>query len=494
MSGMTAQQTAGIFYKTRVRDIMTQATVTCRVDAHVAHMARQMKSMNTGSVVVVDEDDRPLGIVTERDLVYKVVAAEPDSADAAARDLTAGDIMSTPPVVIEPEDFIFQAVGLMMRRRCRRLIVVRESGELAGILSMRDLMRFQAYDHRIIMDQVDKAHNVQELRGVREEIDDFVHRLFLVDVGGATLAEILTDFNDAISRRIIFVNELKLRAEDEPVPRCGFAWVAFGSEGRHEQVLRGDQDNAIILDDTCDSDRAREYYRELARRVNQDMADYGFELCDGGVMAREDKYFGTLTEWRRRTANLVVDSYSGQVLRDLTILLDMRHLAGDEKLTHSLWQHMMSSIQRNPPAMRLLAEDATSKAVPLNFLGRFRYEKDADGKRGINVKKFGMLPLIAGVKALAMEHAILPTSTTERIEALEAAGVLERDSAADLMFAHQLFLRLKLQASVETVFHGQKSTHFFYPEDWTDLERSNLRRAFKSIDHLLGFLRVHYSL
>ncbi len=491
---MTAQQTAGVFYKTRVRDIMTQATVTCRVDAHVADMARLMKTMNTGSVVVVDEDDRPLGIVTERDLVYKVVAAEPDSADAAARNLTARDIMSTPPVMIEPEDFIFQAVGLMMRRRCRRLIVVRESGELAGILSMRDLMRFQAYDHRIIMDQVDKARNVQELRSIRDEIDDFVHRLFLVDVDGPTLAEILTDFNDAISRRIIFVNELKLRAEDERIPRCGFAWVAFGSEGRHEQVLRGDQDNAIILDDTCDSDQAREYYRELARRVNHDMADYGFELCAGGVMAREDKYFGTLTEWRRRAANLVVDSYSGQVLRDLTILLDMRHLAGDEQLTHALWQHLMSSIQRNPPAMRLLADDATSKAVPLNFLGRFRYEKDSDGRRGINVKKFGMLPLIAGVKALAMEHAILATSTTERIEALEASGVLERDSAADLTFAHQLFLRLKLQASVETVFHGQKSTHFCYPEDWTDLERSNLRRAFKAIDHLLGFLRVHYSL
>jgi CBS domain-containing protein len=224
------------------------------------------------------------------------------------------------------------------------------------------------------------------------------------------------------------------------------------------------------------------------------MATYGFELCDGGVMAREDKYFGTLPEWRRRIAAMVDGSGDGKLLRDLTIVLDMRHLAGDERLTHDLWRYCLQYIHRNPPALRALAEDATSKGVALNFLGRFRYEKDSDGRRGINVKKYGILPLTAGVKALAIEHQITATATPERITALEEKNVLERDSATDLRFAHELFLRLKLQASVETVFHQQTSGHFFYPEDWTDLERSNLRRAFKAVDNLLSFLRVRYSL
>ncbi|MHB1343207.1 MAG: CBS domain-containing protein, partial [Thermoleophilia bacterium] len=123
MSGITAEQSAGIFYKTRVRDVMTYAAVTCREDTHVGEMARLMKSHNTGSVVVVDEDDRPLGIVTERDMVYKVVAT-------SAGDLTAREIMSSPPVMVQPDDFVYQAISLMMRRRCRRLIVAHETGEL----------------------------------------------------------------------------------------------------------------------------------------------------------------------------------------------------------------------------------------------------------------------------------------------------------------------------------------------------------------------------
>ena len=132
MSGISLEQSAGIFYKTRVRDVMTSATVTCRPDTLVSEMALLMKSHSTGSVVVVD-DDGPVGIVTERDLVYKVVAT-------GAGELTAGEIMSSPPVIVHPDDFIYQAVGLMMRRRCRRLIVVHEAGGLAGLISMLSLI------------------------------------------------------------------------------------------------------------------------------------------------------------------------------------------------------------------------------------------------------------------------------------------------------------------------------------------------------------------
>jgi CBS domain-containing protein len=487
MSGISAEQTVGIFYKTRVRDVMTTAAVTCTEDVHVGEMARLMKSHNAGSVVVVDGEDHPLGIVTERDMVYKVVATD-------AGDLTAGEVMSSPPVTIDPDDFIYQAISLMTRHRCRRLIAVHETGEIAGFISMRDLMRLQAYDHRIIMERVAKAKTVDQLRDIRPEIDDFVHRLFLADVDGPALAEILTDFNDAVSQRIIFMAERRLRAEDVRPPLRSFAWITFGSEGRQEQVLRGDQDNGIIIEDGEDIERAKTYYRELATRVNDDMASYGFDLCDGGVMAREDKYFGTLSDWKRRATRLIEGSGDGQRLRDLTIVLDMRNLTGDGSLAAALWEHIFETIDRHPPVLRALAEDATTKGVPLNFLGRFRYEKDEEGRRGINIKKFGLLPLTAGIKALAIEHRIEATSSPERIAGLEARGVLERNSAADLRFAHELFLRLKLQTSIETVFNQQASSHFFYPEDWTDLERSNLRRAFRAVEYLLSMLRVRYSL
>lgn len=487
MPGISPEQTIGVFYRTRVRDIMTPVAVTCAEAAPVTDMALLMRERNTGSVVVVDAENKPLGIVTERDLVYKVVA------EACSGDLTASDIMSSPPVVIHPDDFVYQAIHLMTRRRCRRLIVVNDTGELAGFLSMRDIMRLEASDSRVLLERIAKAGSIEDLRAVRPDIDEFVHRLFLGDVDGRSLSEIMTDFNEAVTRRIIFLNEMRLKAEGAQAPRFPYAWVSFGSEGRKEQVLRGDQDNGLIMSDEA-TPEAREYYHELAARINLDLADYGFELCKGGVMAREEKYFGTLREWKARALHMIRNSNEGRELRDLTIILDLKHVVGREALTEELWGFILAELQNDPPAMRALAEDAVTKTVPLTLLGRLRYEKDHEGRRGINVKKYGMLPLTAGVKALAMDRQVRVTSTPERIVALRDLGALERNTAADLLLAHELLLRLKLQASLEKVIHNQTATHFFYPEDWTDWERHNLKRAFKAIDRLLSFLRFHFAL
>ena len=487
MTGISPEQTVGIFYKTRVRDVMTQAMVTCDEDARVTDMANQMRDHGIGSVVVVDSENRPRGIVTERDLVYKVVAA------GCPGDLTAYDIMSSPPVVTQPDDFIYQALHLMTRRHCRRLIVVNNRGEVSGFLSMRDIMRLEASDSRMLLERIAKAGSIEELSAVRRDIDEFVHRLFIGDVDGRALSEIMTDFNETVTRRIISLNEMRLRAEGFKTPLTGYAWVAFGSEGRKEQVLRGDQDNGLVLPDDSPPE-AIAYYLKLAQRINLDLAGYGFELCKGGVMAREEKYFGTLAQWKARARHMIRNSSEGRELRDLSILLDLKHVTGDEGLVDDLWAYMLAELQNDPPALRALAEDGATKPVPLTLLGRLRYEKDDQGRRGINVKRYGVLPLTAGVKALSMEREVRPTSTPERIQALRDQGVLERNTAADLLFAHELLLRLKLQASIEKVIHGQTATHFFYPEDWTDWERHNLKRAFKAIDRLLSFLRLHFAL
>src|SRR5680860_701798 len=184
----------------------------------------------------------------------------------------------------------------------------------------------------------------------------------------------------------------------------------------------------------------------------------------------------------------------GSQLRDLTILLDCRCVRGDATLVERLWDYIIEETERIPVSVRSLGEDATGKPVPLNFLGRLQYERDQEGKRGLNVKKYGMLPLIAGVKAIAVDHGIRATSNVERINALGDLGALEKESAEDLLFAHEFFLRLKVQASAERVFHDQASTHFIYPEEWSSWEKDNLKKAFKAVDHLQTILRYHFVL
>jgi len=232
----------------------------------------------------------------------------------------------------------------------------------------------------------------------------------------------------------------------------------------------------------------------LAHRVNDDLAEYGFDLCQGGVMAREAKYFGCLAEWKSRVGNMITNAHRGPEQRDLTIFLDMRHVVGDEHLTESLWRWALIQLGSNHATVRSLADDAVTKIVPLNFLGRFRYETGEGGRRGIDVKKYGMLPLTAGARALAIDRGLRCTATHDRIVSLGEMGFFEKDTVADLLSAHELFLRLKLQASIEQVFQGRAAGSFFYPQDWTDLERFNLKRPFRAVDHLLSFIRLHFAM
>ncbi|GAB4244586.1 MAG: hypothetical protein Kow00129_04190 [Thermoleophilia bacterium] len=485
MSGVSAEQTMGVFYKARVEDVMSAAAVTTDPDASAREMALLMRENQLGALVVVEEDEQPIGIVTERDLVYKVLAD-------GEFDLCARNIMSSPPITISPEDHLYQAMYLMMRHRVRRLVVVDSLGRLAGFLSIRDLVRLEGYEGQVITNRIGKAADVESLCDTRSDIDTFIRKLYLGDVDGRSLCELLTDYNDALTRRIIALVQQRLRSEMRR-PAVGFAWVCFGSEGRREQVLRGDQDNGIIIADDADEE-ALAYYRRMAAEANEDLDRCGFDLCQGGVMAREDKYFGTLSEWKERVYRMIHGLEDGTLLRDLTIFLDLRRVDGDRTLVDQLWDYALTELESSPFAVRALADDAVAKPVPINFLGRLQYEKSPAGKKGINIKRYGLLPLIAAVKVLAVDEGIRLTATAERIRALQEAQALEKDTAEELILADELLLKLKVQESLKEVFHGQSDQYFVFPEEWTEWERQSLKRAFKAIDHLEGVLRFRFHL
>jgi CBS domain-containing protein len=476
----------GLFYRARVRDLMDPRPLTTPRQASVRDVARLMRRRKTESVVVI-EANTPSGIITERDMIHKVVAPGRGGSTPVEA------IMSGPLVTIYPEAPLYEALGLMMRHRFRQLVVVDREGRLVGLLSMRDLLRLEGYEAQVIQRRLARACSVEELREIQPEIDDFVHKLVAGDVDPRAVVELVTDFTDGVTRKIISLAERDLEADGMLPPARSFAWLSFGSEGRREQVLRGDQDNGLIFADGPPDDGAREFYRRLAVRVNDDLAAFGFPLCQGGVMAREEAFFGSAAEWRERLFQTVRGIADGDTMRRLTIYLDLRPVAGDRALADEARWGLLRELARFAPAVRALAEDGVTKPVPLGFLGRLQYEKDDAGRPGINVKRYGLLPLVAGVKALAVDRQVEGFSTGERIEALHEVGAIDAEERTNLLAALDLFLRLKLQSSLELVA-GRSESSVIFPLEWTEWERDNLKRAFRSVEHLAGLLRFTFSI
>ncbi len=122
----------------KVKDIMTGSPTFCTTRTGLEEVARLLTEHDCGAMPVVDDDafPRPIGIVTDRDIVCRVVAAGEDPSL-----LTAGDCMSSPVVTVNPVTRLDVCCELMERNKIRRLVVVDEDGFCCGIVSQADIAR-----------------------------------------------------------------------------------------------------------------------------------------------------------------------------------------------------------------------------------------------------------------------------------------------------------------------------------------------------------------
>lgn len=118
-----------------LRDLATYPAVTCAPATSVADAARLMADENIGFLAVVADDGKPVGVLTDRDIVIRVVAWGRDRA------ATVGEVMTQHPVCVREQGAVADAARLMADRLCRRLVVTDEAGRIVGILSLDDLLR-----------------------------------------------------------------------------------------------------------------------------------------------------------------------------------------------------------------------------------------------------------------------------------------------------------------------------------------------------------------
>lgn len=124
----------------RIGDICTRSVVTCRRDTRVAELARMMRDRHVGAVIVVEAKNsgrpRPIGVVTDRDLVVQVMAKGADPETLAAGDLVVGELARA-----NEAESVYDAVWHMRRKCVRRLPVVDDRDGLVGILAVDDVVR-----------------------------------------------------------------------------------------------------------------------------------------------------------------------------------------------------------------------------------------------------------------------------------------------------------------------------------------------------------------
>jgi len=207
-------------------------------------------------------------------------------------------------------------------------------------------------------------------------------------------------------------------------------FLVLGSEGRREQTLKTDQDNAIIYaDDVTDQQLAD--IKAFSVALIESLIDIGVPECPGGIMASNDFWRRSVSDWKR-IVNVWIESPKSENILNFGMLSDMRGLCGDRLLEQELRNFILEKAQNNSIFMARMAQNVVNFSQPLGWFGRVKVERKGQHAGKIDLKKAGLFTVTEGVKTLALSIGIFGGSTLEKLSQLKTRGILDREQAADL--------------------------------------------------------------
>ncbi len=402
-----------------LKTILRRDPVTVLAQTSIRDVLELMKRERIGSVVVLDDQigenaARPVGIFTERDVFDRVALPQVDQTQSVST------VMTTNPFSLPSHAPLFDAAKAMVEYRFRHVLVT-EQGRLIGVISERDLFAQQRLSLGEIAKSIDRSETVAALAGASADVRQMAAALVGQGVAAEQLTQFVTTMNDAIVGRALAL----ARAECAP-PDVPWCWMGLGSEGRMEQTLATDQDNAIIFSlsvdfrdearDPIDLERVRSGLLAFATVVNQILNDVGFPLCRGDIMAKNPQWCLSEAEWRSRFGEWM-RAISSKALLNAAIFFDFRALHGEAGLVDNLKSWLVETVVKQPLFLRQMAVNALQVRPPIGFLGFFGdfAESDADHPDTMDLKVYAARPFIDAARILALAHHVGATNTAERL-------------------------------------------------------------------------------
>jgi CBS domain-containing protein len=465
-----------------VKDLCQRDVVTCEQDETLVAAAEMMSERNISSIVVC-ASQVPVGMVTDRDLRNKVVAKGRDPAE-----LRVSDIMNSPLVTIGEDDYLFEALFLMSRRRIHRLCVVDERGALCGIVTDSDALRLQSRSPQQLMKEIEEAAGVDDLKVLHGKLEKLVVHLAGTGVATKDLVQTVAHLNDRVLIRLI---EL-VRNERYPDLTDRFAFLALGSEGRQEQTLSTDQDNAIVYADdltAAERDRLAAFSVDL---IDQ-LIGIGVPACAGGIMAKNEAWRRSLSDWKRVLERWVRTPSPENILAG-SMFFDLRTLYGDAGFEAELKAHITAQLRANNLFLAYSAANAVSFKPPLGFFGGIKPERRGLHRGSIELKKAGIFPITEGVKAMALQAGVGDGGTRGRVLGLQDAGILRAEQAGSLIAALDFLVTLRLRAQLLALEEDREPNNYLPLERLNRIEEGRLKLALEEVGHFQGFLRSRFHL
>ncbi len=476
-------------FKKRLSEIMTTPVATCTPETQIQHIARKMIQQSIGAMLVCDKNNKLLGIVTERDLVAKVLARETVDFNTA----NAGEVMTSRPHTMAPDTFMYEATSFMMGHKIRHLPIL-DQDEIVGIVTFQDLMKFRSQKSMLLIGNVNNARTVEDLIFAHAEVVKVARALLSESRSHIETMEIISYIHHRIIQRCYELVLAEMKRQSKNPPDIKVCFIIMGSGGRKEMLLGPDQDNGFIYEDFPDEKLAEvdAFFVPFAEKLVAALARIGYPRCEGKVMVNNPLWRGRLKDWQAKVSNWIRVP-EAQKVRYSTIFLDFMPIAGEASLCQDLREIVHQEVKTHPLFLYQMMELDFKHKVPLSLLGRFSLEKEKKHKGQLSVKQAGSIFIVDCVRMFLLEQQVDATTTTERLDQLVKLNIFNPETAEHIKAAFEAFTFLRLRNEISLIDQGKFPSHYLDPYSLTKKEQEILKEAFRVASKLQDSTKRHFS-
>jgi CBS domain-containing protein len=456
---------------------ISRPLVTCPATSTVRDAARRMADARVSSLLV--QTDRGWGIVTDRDLRTRVIA------EGLSVEATIDHIVSRPLTTVEADALAVDALRLMLERGIHHVPIVDRGGRILGVITDTDLMGLERRAPFMLRSEIERADSRDAVIAAGRKLPATVADLVDARLDPDDIGHVVGVTVDALTRRLAELAVTQLG--DPPLP---WAWIALGSQARHEQSLRTDQDHALALADNDAAAEVEAYFSSMAEWVTSAIEAVGIPRCRAGVSATETPWRATLSEWSNRFAGWMAEAGANEAALT-AIAFDYRRVAGPLDV-----EPVLDGVVRSAPThrhfLRRLVAEAITLIPPTGFVRDFVVQARGDHAGTLDIKHGGLTAITSIARILALDAGVVERRTLNRLGHSAVRERLDPHDREGLCEAFRLLWQVRLEHQVSQSRGGDPPDDFVDPKKLGPVTRQGVKEAFRMIDRVQRALALEF--
>jgi len=444
----------------------TREYISCEMETSITNAASLMQRKGHNAILITKDKNEHVGIMTDKDLRSRVVANETDTSQPVFK------IMSSPLVRISDQALLYEAILQVKENSISHLVVEDKNGNITGIFSRKDLLEVQHNSISYLIKAVEGAESVDSLKTIHNKIPVLVKILMESGARIQNVTYMISTVADAITQRLI-----EFAIEELGDPPAKFALVALGSEGRREQTLVTDQDNAIIFEDVPNEkySETNKYFLYFGKKINLWLDKIGYQYCKGEVMAGNPQWCQPLSRWKNYFTNWIGEK-SEVGLLGVAVFFDFRIVYGDQQFAKELRQHIQKTVSGNEMIFSYLAKEVAEHDIPTNIFNG----TSNNLPESINVKN-AISPLTGFLRIYSLHNGVSESNSLQRLEKLLRLNVLPENECQELENIYCRLMEIRFRSQVNAILANRAPDNMVEQEELTAMEHALVQKAFSEI-------------